>query len=181
MKRILSLVLVVLSFATYAQQKPKLVVGIVVDQMRADYLYRYWDRFGEGGFKELVNNGSLCANAHYNYTPTFTGPGHASIFTGTTPSYHGIVSNDWWDRVNKRDMYCVQDDDVKPIGTESKKAKRSPKNLISSNLADELELNVDMETARERVYGMPYTEWKDKHQADATSEQLAAFEARKTR
>ncbi len=141
MKRICLLVLLGWSTMTFGQQKPKLVVGIVVDQMRMDYLYRYWDRFGEGGFKELVNNGASCANAHYNYTPTFTGPGHASIFTGTTPSHHGIVSNDWYDRATKKGMYCVQDDDVTPVGTESKKAKRSPKNLVSSNLADELEMN----------------------------------------
>src|SRR4051812_11399470 len=73
----------------------KLVVGIVVDQMRNDYIYRYWSRFGNGGFKRLVNEGYYFRNAHYNYIPTYTGPGHASIYTGATPRAHGIVGNDW--------------------------------------------------------------------------------------
>jgi predicted AlkP superfamily pyrophosphatase or phosphodiesterase len=75
------------------QSPPKLVVGIVVDQMRTDYIYRYWDNFGEGGFKRLIAEGSFQRDAHYNYMPTVTGPGHASIYTGTTPSHHGIVGN----------------------------------------------------------------------------------------
>ncbi|MBK6523632.1 MAG: alkaline phosphatase family protein [Sphingobacteriaceae bacterium] len=82
----------------FLPSKPKLVVGIVVDQMRNDYIYRYWDRYGNGGFKKLVNSGYYLRNAHYNYVPTITGPGHASIFTGTTPRVHGIIANDWYDK-----------------------------------------------------------------------------------
>ncbi|MFO0434172.1 MAG: alkaline phosphatase family protein, partial [Sphingobacteriaceae bacterium] len=72
-----------------AAKQPKLIVGVVVDQMRNDYIYRFWDRYGNGGFKKLVNNGYYLRNAHYNYVPTFTGPGHSSIYTGTTPRAHG--------------------------------------------------------------------------------------------
>ena len=79
-------------------EKPKLVVGIVVDQMRYDYLTRFWDQYGEGGFKRIINNGFTFKNNHFNYVPTYTGPGHASVFTGTTPSHHGIISNTWFQR-----------------------------------------------------------------------------------
>src|SRR5690606_13475518 len=79
-------------------QSPKLVVGIVVDQMRYDYLTRFWTQYGEGGFKSLVNQGFNCKNHHYNYAPTSTGPGHASVYTGTTPATHGIIGNDWYDK-----------------------------------------------------------------------------------
>ncbi|MCC6654944.1 MAG: alkaline phosphatase family protein, partial [Flavobacteriales bacterium] len=77
---------------------PKLVVGIVVDQMRTDYIYRYWDNFSTGGFKRLIGEGAFLRDMHYNYAPTHTGPGHASIYTGTTPHDHGIVANDMFIR-----------------------------------------------------------------------------------
>src|SRR5689334_1978896 len=76
--------------------RPKLIIGIVVDQMRYDYLYRYWDKYGSGGFKRLVNQGFSCENTHYNYVPTYTGPGHAAIFTGTSPATNGIIGNEWF-------------------------------------------------------------------------------------
>jgi predicted AlkP superfamily pyrophosphatase or phosphodiesterase len=92
---------VIIAFCTIAfsyaqaQERPKLVVGIVVDQMRQEYLYRFSDKYGSGGFKRIINDGFMLKNAHYNYVPTETGPGHASVFTGTTPSVHGVVANDW--------------------------------------------------------------------------------------
>ena len=85
--------------------RPALVVGIVVDQMRYDYLFRYWNKYSEGGFKRLVSKGFNFENANYNYVPTYTAPGHACIYTGTSPSYNGIVSNDWYDRDLKKSMY----------------------------------------------------------------------------
>src|SRR5271168_1050972 len=93
-----------------AGQQPKLVVGIVVDQMRQEYLYRFTNKFGEGGFKRLMNQGFMLRNAQYNYVPTFTGPGHASIFTGSTPAIHGIIGNDWWDKGSKKSVNCVEDE-----------------------------------------------------------------------
>ncbi len=83
------------------QEKPKLVVGIVVDQMRYDYLTRFWDRFGDEGFKRLINEGFNFKNHHFNYVPTYTGPGHASVWTGTSPMNHGIIGNNWYDKFKK--------------------------------------------------------------------------------
>lgn len=116
---------------------PKLVVGIVIDQMRYDFLFRYWDKYSDGGFKKLVSEGFLCKNVHYNYIPTYTGPGHASIYTGCTPSVNGIVSNDWYDRTSGKNVYCVDDSTVKGIGASN---KMSPKNLFVTTMTDELRL-----------------------------------------
>ncbi|MFZ1688677.1 MAG: alkaline phosphatase family protein [Flavobacteriales bacterium] len=121
------------------QHPPKLVVGIVVDQMRTDYIYRYWDNFSEGGFKRLIGEGSFLRDAHYNYMPTITGPGHASIYTGTTPSHHGIVANDRYDRATRKTIYCTMDMDANAVGTLPENAHRSPVQLLSTTLADELE------------------------------------------
>ncbi|UKM65171.1 alkaline phosphatase family protein [Flavobacteriaceae bacterium GSB9] len=117
--------------------KPKLVVGIVVDQMRYDYLTRFYNKFGDGGFKRLVNEGYNCKNNHYNYVPTKTGPGHASIFTGTTPKYHGILGNDWFDKRLRKNVNCVEDNTVNPIGTQSKDGKKSPHRMLATTFADE--------------------------------------------
>lgn len=122
---------------------PKLVVGIVVDQMRTDYLYRYWDNFGEKGFKRLVREGSFQRDAHYEYVPTFTGPGHASIYTGTTPADHGIVSNDRYDRALRHTVYCAEDTLMRGVGTSAASARKSPAQLLATTLADELELRTD--------------------------------------
>ena len=125
-----------------AQQKdsPKLVVGIVVDQMCYEYLYRFYDKFGEGGFKLLMTNGTNCRNANYNYIPTFTGPGHASIYTGTTPSNHGIVANDWYDRSTGTTINCVGDSTVSTVGTTSVNGKFSPVNLKANTITDQLKM-----------------------------------------
>lgn len=123
-----------------AQDHSKLAVGIVVDQMRYDFLFRYWDKYSDSGFKKLVNEGFLCKNLHYNYIPTYTGPGHASIYTGSTPSVNGIVSNDWYDRVFGKNIYCVEDSTVMGIGTSG---KMSPKNLLVSTMTDEVRLSTE--------------------------------------
>ena len=113
-----------------AQQRPKLVVGIVVDQMKMEYLYRFQSDFSENGFKRLMNDGFSFYNMHYNYMPTYTAPGHASIYTGTTPAMHGIVSNEWFSRKEGKDVYCTDDASVKTLGDGSKdEGEMSPKNL----------------------------------------------------
>ena len=122
------------------QQKPKLVVGIIVDQMRYDYLTRFNDRYGEGGFKRLIKNGYSLENAHFNYIPTYTAVGHASVYTGTTPDNHGIISNDWYDKYEKRSIYCVTDTACASVGTKSNRGKRSPYRLMSSTVTDQLHL-----------------------------------------
>jgi predicted AlkP superfamily pyrophosphatase or phosphodiesterase len=121
--------------------KPKLIVGIVVDQMRNDFIYRYWNRYGNGGFKRLVNEGYYFKNTHYNYIPTFTGPGHCSIYTGATPRAHGIIANEWYERGSGKEVYCVTDTLVKPVGGSNKGCLMSPKNQKSSTIGDELKMS----------------------------------------
>jgi predicted AlkP superfamily pyrophosphatase or phosphodiesterase len=139
----------------YAQDKipskPKLIVGIVVDQMRYDYLTRYWDKFGDGGFRKLVDEGFSCTNTHFNYVPTYTAPGHASIYTGTTPSVHGIISNDWYDRKLKRNIYVTDDMKAKGTGTDSLAGRMSPVNLLTTTFTDELKLASNL---RSKVIGI---------------------------
>ena len=126
--------------------KPKLVVGIVIDQMRYDYIYRYWDKFGNDGFKRLVNEGFFCRNTNYNYVPTYTGPGHASIYTGTTPAVHGIIANDWYDKPTGKSIYCAEDNDVMSVGTSSSEGRRSPVNMLTTTITDELRISSNMKS-----------------------------------
>ena len=123
---------------------PKLVVGIVVDQMRYDYLTRFDSKFGEGGFKRMMREGFNCKNNHFNYVPTYTGPGHASVFTGTTPKYHGVISNNWYSKIEKKVVYCASDENVVSIGTESDAGKMSPHRLLTTSFADENKLFTQM-------------------------------------
>ncbi len=140
------------SITSLAQDKrPKLVVGIVVDQMRQEYLYRFESKFGEGGFKRLMNNGFMLTNAHYNYVPTYTGPGHASIFSGTTPSIHGIIGNDWWDKNLKRSVNCVDDERQKPVGNPEGNGDVSPWRMLSTTITDELKISSQQ---RSKVIGI---------------------------
>ena len=154
MKNILSLIAVfVLCFSCGAQnpndsytsksspitkiERPKLVIGIVVDQMRYDYLTRFEYKYGEGGFKRMMSEGFNCKNNHFNYVPTYTGPGHASIYTGTTPKNHGIIGNNWYDKTTKETVYCAGDDNVEPIGTKNRAGKMSPHRMQTTSFADE--------------------------------------------
>ncbi len=120
--------------------QPKLVVGIVVDQMRYDYIYRYWDKFGDNGFKRLINKGTICKNANYDYLFTQTGVGHATISTGTNPDVHGIVANNWYVRLKDKVTYCVEDNSVTTVGSNSEEGKMSAKLLLPTNICDELKL-----------------------------------------
>ncbi|MCM5664391.1 alkaline phosphatase PafA [Galbibacter mesophilus] len=136
------------NLALLAQQKkeekpftrPKLVVGIVVDQMRYDYLTRFWDQYGEGGFKRMVNEGFNCKNNHFNYIPTKTAAGHASVYTGATPKVHGIIGNDWYDKTEDRMVYCTEDGVVESLGTDSDAGKMSPRRMVASTMTDQLKL-----------------------------------------
>ncbi|MBL7941187.1 MAG: alkaline phosphatase family protein [Flavobacteriales bacterium] len=119
---------------------PRLIIGITVDQMKYDFLEKYRSDFGSGGFNRLVSEGFSARNLHYNYMPTYTGPGHASIFTGTTPVNHGIIANDWYDREKNALVYCAADPNVLGVGTTAAEGQRSPMQLKSSTIGDELEL-----------------------------------------
>ncbi|QTD37000.1 alkaline phosphatase family protein [Polaribacter batillariae] len=126
------------------QERPKLVIGIVIDQMRYDYLTRYESRYGEGGFKRLLNNGFSLENAHYNYIPTYTAVGHTSIYTGTTPANHGIISNNWYDKFLKKSIYCVDDNNYKTVGNDGVVGQKSPFRLYTTTITDELHLAQNM-------------------------------------
>lgn len=125
-------------FAQFTEDKPKAVVGIIVDQMKYDYISRYWNNFGEDGFKKLINDGYAVRNGQYNYAPTVTGPGHASVYAGTSPAYHSIVNNYFYDREKGKTVYCVNDDRYETVGSDSKNGKKSPYRLAVTNLSDEL-------------------------------------------
>lgn len=123
---------------TVAIERPKLVVGIVVDQMRWDYLYRYQKRYTDGGFKRLLGEGFSCENTMIPYVPSVTAIGHTCIYTGSVPSIHGIAGNNFVKEGKK--VYCTDDDSVKPVGTTSKAALMSPRNLWVSTIGDEMKI-----------------------------------------
>jgi predicted AlkP superfamily pyrophosphatase or phosphodiesterase len=124
-----------------AVKRPKLVIGIVVDQMRWDYLYRYAGHYGEGGFRRLLKKGFSCDNTLINYLPAFTAVGHSAIFTGSVPAFSGIAGNDWVQQLTGKRVYCTDDSTVQSVGAESpdsKEGKMSPRNMLVSTVADEL-------------------------------------------
>jgi len=128
-------------------EKPKLVVGIVVDQMRADYLYKYEDMYGEGGFKRLMREGFNFKNAQYNYVVTETAPGHASIYTGTTPATHGIIGNSWYDRKQNDLVGNVGDSTMTIVGSDIPNANGlSPHRLLCTTLGDELRQGINFKS-----------------------------------
>jgi predicted AlkP superfamily pyrophosphatase or phosphodiesterase len=121
--------------------RPKLVVGIVVDQMRYDYLYRYYDKYKEGGLKRLMNDGFNCRNNHYHYALTVTAAGHSAVYTGSLPAVNGIVGNDWFDKYTGQNVYCTDDKSVATVGsTNPTVGKMSPKNLLVSTVTDQLRI-----------------------------------------
>lgn len=154
MKKLIALVTfsLVTAFGLKAQERPKLVVGIVVDQMKMEYLYRFSDDFSANGFKRLMNNGFVFQNMHYNYMPTYTAPGHASIYTGTTPATHGIVGNEWFSRKLGKDMYCTDDASVAIVGDgTAEEGAMSPKNLQATTITDEVRMATNFQG---KVIGM---------------------------
>ncbi len=149
------IVLLTLSLSTTLQaqlanniDRPKLVVGIVVDQMRWDYLYRFYDRYGNDGFKRMLNDGFTVENNLIPYVPTVTAIGHSTVYTGSVPAIHGIAGNDFYIRETQTEMYCAQDDGVKGVGLDPEDAdgKMSPKNLLTSTVTDELKLATDFQS-----------------------------------
>lgn len=127
--------------------KPKLVVGIVVDQMRFDYLYKFRDKYDEGGFNRIMREGFNFKNTQFNYTPTVTAAGHASIYTGTTPANHGIISNSWYDRKEKQVVSNVSDPSVTIVGSQIPDTiGLSPKNMLTTTLGDQLRLGTNFQS-----------------------------------
>jgi len=141
------------SMAHAQVQRPKLVVGLMVDQMRYEYLYRFADRYGKDGFKRLLRDGFSCENTLINYIPTFTAVGHSSVYTGSVPSIHGISANSFIIQASGQTMYCTQDDDVQGVGVidNEKEGKQSPRNLLASTITDEVKLATNF---RSKVIGI---------------------------
>lgn len=140
MKKILmSVFMCFMAFAAWAQvERPRLVVGIVIDQMRWDYLYYYQDKYGDGGLKRLLREGFSCENQMINYVPTVTAVGHSSLYTGSAPSAHGIASNDFY--LDGKRIYCCDDPNVKGVGTTSKAGNMSPVNMLGTTIGDQLRI-----------------------------------------
>lgn len=141
-KFLLTLGLLALSASSFAYERPRLVVGIVIDQMRWDYLNRFSARYSEGGFKRLLNNGFSCDNLMIDYIPTYTAIGHTSIWTGSVPSIHGIAGNDY--SKDGKWVYCTEDTSVSGVDGTGKNVgsagQQSPRNLLSTTIGDELKL-----------------------------------------
>ena len=147
-----------ISLSAHAQKKstldgrPRLVVGIMVDQMRWDFLYRYYNRFQpNGGYRRLMDKGFSNDQTFIPYAPTVTACGHASVYTGTVPAVHGIVGNNWWGRAENRVVYCSEDPSVLTVGSNTTSGKMSPKNMFSNSICDELKLATNF---RSKVIGI---------------------------
>lgn len=122
------------------KSRPKLVVGIVVDQMRWDYLYRYSEKYSANGFKKLLDEGYSCEQTYINYFPSYTAPGHTAIYTGSVPAVHGIAANDWYERTENKVVYCTSDTSVQSVGGSKKAGQQSPHRLYTTTICDELRL-----------------------------------------
>ncbi|MGG9970150.1 alkaline phosphatase PafA [Ferruginibacter sp. SUN002] len=139
--------LLLISYSVTAQSsKPKLVVGLVIDQMRWDYLYRYNNLYSANGFKRLLKEGFSAENTLIPYTPTYTAPGHTSVYTGSVPAVHGIVGNNWYDRTLGKNVYCTDDSTVSTVGSNTNAGKMSPDNMWTTTITDELRLSNNFKT-----------------------------------
>lgn len=138
--------------AVNSPDRPKLVLGIVVDQMRWDYLYRFYDRYSAtGGMRRLLNQGFSCENTLIPYTPTVTACGHTCVYTGSVPAVHGITGNAWWDSQKMKSVYCTDDDSVKTVGNDGRAGWMSPRNMLTTTVCDELKLATNF---RSKVVGI---------------------------
>lgn len=134
-----------------AAPAPRLVVGLVVDQMRWDYLHRFSHHFGSGGFRRLLREGFECENTYIDHIPTYTGVGHATVYTGAYPSVHGIVGNQWYDRARGRMVYCSEDTTARGVGSDNESGRMGPRQMLASTITDELRLASGF---RSRVVGI---------------------------
>lgn len=131
--------------------RPKLVVGMVVDQMRWDYFYRFYDRYSNDGFKRLLNEGYSCENTLIPYTPTITACGHTCVYTGSVPAIHGIIGNAWYNRASKSSMYCTDDTTQTAVGGSDAAGRMSPENMLTTTITDELRMATNF---RSKVVGV---------------------------
>jgi predicted AlkP superfamily pyrophosphatase or phosphodiesterase len=153
-------ILVTLILSIYPQnhkkipsEKPGLIIGIVIDQMRYDYIYRYWDKYSEGGIKKMIGSGTFCKDASYDYLINETATGYATIATGALPSHHGIISSTWYESLPNRVVYCVEDDRINTVGGGYEAGRYSPSKLLASTIGDELKLTNNL---RSKVIGIAF-------------------------
>ena len=123
-----------------AQKKPKVVIGIVIENMRPDYVQRYWNKFGENGFRKLYNNGAVCKNVQLKQLIQSYSSGTATLFTGTTPATHGIISKVWFDKFNGVETECTDDKNFMTVGSDTKQGNASPVKLLSATITDNLKI-----------------------------------------
>ena len=141
-----------ISYAVTAQHnKPKLVVGLVIDQMRWDYLYRFNELYGAGGFRRLLAEGFSCENTMIPYVPTYTAVGHSCVYTGSVPAINGIVGNNWFDKTTNKVVYCTDDSTATTLGSNTNAGKMSPDNLWVTTITDELRLSNNFKS---KVFGI---------------------------
>ena len=133
--------------------RPKLVIGLVIDQMRWDYLYRYYNLYADNGFKRLLKNGFSFENTHVPYATAVTAAGHATLYTGSLPAIHGIIGNDWEERDSSHSIYCTSDQSVSSVGTTSRQGLMSPRNMFTTTIGDELRLATNFKS---RVFGIAF-------------------------
>lgn len=157
MKKLLLYIYVLLHVIVLSAQaqgeisRPKLVVGIVVDQMRWDFLYKFHEKYGNNGLKRMMSDGFNCQNTMINYLPSFTGPGHATIYTGTVPAIHGIAANDWMDSKTGQFVYCAEDKTVQTVGGCRKAGLMGPVNMYTTTITDELKIATQQKA---KVFGI---------------------------
>jgi len=136
-------------------ERPKLVIGIVIEQFRYDYIDKYWDLLSDGGFKKLINEGTFCKNASYDFFLTQSAPAHATLATGTVPRHHGIVADNWYIPLKEEIIYCTSDNSVDPVGGSFERGLQSPVHLLPSTFGDELKLATG---GRAKVIGIGFKE-----------------------
>ncbi len=157
---ILSLIFPVFLFAqghtTVSTAAPRLIVGLVIEDMHPDYIERYWNKFGEDGFKRLYSRGFICANHHVNNLVQRPTVGMATLFTGTTPSHHGIVNDNWIDRLKNKETDCIFDGYFTTVGSDSKLGERSAARLLTPTLGDRLKL---VTNGRARVFSIAMNDY----------------------
>ena len=136
-------------------ERPKLVIGIVIEQLRYDLIDKYWDIFSEGGFKKLINEGTFCKNASYDFFLTQSAPAHATLATGTVPRHHGIVADNWYEPLKEEIIYCTSDKSVDPVGGSFERGLHSPVHMLPSTFGDELKLATG---GRAKVFGLGFKE-----------------------
>lgn len=132
-------------------EKPRLIIGIVISQMRHDYIYRYWDKFEENGFKKLITRGTSCKNTSFNYLFSQEGVGQSTIATGTVPANHGIVSKEWYLNLEDRIVSNIDDEKQNTVGGSYEAGRFSPKHLMSTTYSDELRLSNNFKS---KVFGI---------------------------